>query len=98
MSPSLRPPVKEHYDQVLSSFELYQRERMLTLKQGLAKLLTDLDADEVIRAMRDDPNTANFAYQRMREVVDNALIAENEQHIQTLRGENLILKEQLSKV
>jgi hypothetical protein len=29
----------------------------------------------------------------MREVLDNALIAENEQQIQTLRGENLILKE-----
>jgi len=34
----------------------------------------------------------------MREVLDNALIAENEQQIQNLRGENLIMKEQLTKV
>ena len=34
----------------------------------------------------------------MREVLDNALIAENEQQIQTLRCENLILKEQLLKI
>ncbi len=34
----------------------------------------------------------------MREVLDNAIIAENETQIQNLRGENLILKEQLAKV
>ena len=66
----------------MSSFELYQRERLLSLKSGLAKLLNvDLEADEVIRALRDDPNSMGFAYQRMREVVDNALIAENEHQI-----------------
>ena len=93
-----RASVKDHYDQVLVSFELYQRERLLSLKQGLAKVLNDLSADEVIRALREDPHSAGFAYQRMREVVDNALITENEQQIQILRGENLILKEQLGKV
>jgi chromosome segregation ATPase len=92
-----RGSVKDHYDQVLNSFELYQRERLLALKQGLAKILNDLDGDEVIRTLREDPNSASFAYQRMREVLDNALIAENEQQIQTIRGENLILKEQLAK-
>lgn len=83
---------------MLSTYELYQRERFLALKQGLAKLFNDLDSDEVIRTLREDPNSAGFAYQRMREVLDNALIAENEQQIQNLRGENLIMKEQLTKI
>jgi hypothetical protein len=93
-----RASVKDYYDQVLNSYELYQRERFLALKQGLAKIFNDLDSDEVIRTLREDPNSAGFAYQRMREVLDNALIAENEQQIQNLRGENLIMKEQLTKV
>jgi hypothetical protein len=93
-----RASVKDYYDQVLNSYELYQRERFLALKQGLAKIFNDLDSDEVIRTLREDPNSAGFAYQRMREVLDNALIAENEQQIQNLRGENLIMREQLTKV
>ena len=57
-----RASVKEHYDQVLNSYELYQRERLLALKQGLAKILNELDADEVIRTLREDPNSASFAF------------------------------------
>ena len=83
---------------MLNTYELYQRERFLALKQGLAKIFNDLDSDEVIRTLREDPTSAGFAYQRLREVLDNALIAENEQQIQNLRGENLIMKEQLTKV
>jgi len=35
---------------------------LLSLKKGLSKILNDLEADEVIRTLRDDPNSAGFAY------------------------------------
>ena len=54
-----------------------------------------LKADEIITAMREDPLSQGYAYQRMREVVDNALIAESEQVIGNLRSENIMLREKV---
>ena len=47
--------------------------------------------------MREDPSSALFAIQRMREVCDNHIISESEREIQVLRAENLLIREALVK-
>jgi hypothetical protein len=37
-----------------------------------------MKTDEIILAMREDPSTSHFAFQRMKEVIDNALVVELE--------------------
>jgi hypothetical protein len=37
-----------------------------------------MDVDEVIRLLKNDPASYNYAYLRMKEVVDNAMIADYE--------------------
>ena len=39
----------------MQQLELYQRERMLSLREGLNKLVESLKIDEIITAMREDP-------------------------------------------
>ena len=45
--------------------------------------------------MREDPLSQNYAFHRMKEVIDNALISESEQVIGNLRSENTILRERI---
>jgi len=45
--------------------------------------------------MREDPLSQNYAYQRMKEVVDHALLSESEQIICNLRSENVLLREKI---
>lgn len=47
--------------------------------------------------MREDQASSGFAFQRMREVVDNTLLCQSEQLVSALRHENVVLKEQLIK-
>lgn len=68
---------------------------MLNLKEGLNKLVEGLKADEVINTMREDPLSQNFAYHRMKEIIDNALLADSEQVIGNLRAENVMLREKI---
>lgn len=89
--------LKDHYDHLLHTFELHSRERLLALRESLTRLHSDLDLDDVIRALREDPSSAHFAHQRMREICDNHIIAEGEKEIQQLRAENLIVREALVK-
>lgn len=56
-----------------------------------------MDLDDVIRALREDPSSSQFAHQRMREICDNHIIAEGEKEIQQMRAENLIIREALLK-
>jgi hypothetical protein len=97
MSSPIRNSVKEHYDAVMHSLELYQRERNLSLREQLTRLQNELDLDDVIRALREDPASAQFAVQRMREICDNHIISEGEREIQVLRAENLLIREALVK-
>ena len=54
-----------------------------------------MEQDEIVLAMREDQVSASFAFQRMREVVDNALLSESEQQMVNFRNENVVLREQL---
>jgi hypothetical protein len=80
---------------VIQEFEIYQKQRLLNLREGLGKIIDGLKTDEIISAMRDDPLSHNFAYLRMREVVDNLLLAESEQLIVNLRQEVVMLREKV---
>jgi hypothetical protein len=68
------------------------------LRESLSKLQADLDTDDVIRALREDPSSSHFAHQRMREICDNHIIADGEREIQQLRAENIVLREGMLKV
>jgi hypothetical protein len=50
----------------------------MTLRDGLNRMLEGFKTDEVICAMREDPLSHSFAFQRMKEIVDNSLITESE--------------------
>lgn len=45
--------------------------------------------------MREDPLSHNFAYLRMKEIADNAILCESEQVISNLRTENVFLREKI---
>jgi len=68
---------------------------MVSLREGLNKLIDGLKTDEVISAMREDPLSQNYAYHRMKEVIDNSLIVESELVIANVRSENTLLREKI---
>ena len=43
--------------------------------------------------MKNDPSSRGFSYLRMKEIIDNTLLAESENRIIELRNENALLKE-----
>ncbi len=74
--------LRDHYDHLLHAFELHSRERLLSLKESLSRIQSEhFELDDVIRALREDPTSAQFAMQRMREICDNHLIVEGEKEI-----------------
>jgi hypothetical protein len=48
----------------------------------------------VLKTMKQDPSSASFAYQRMRELTENMFLADAELQITTLVQENAILRAQ----
>ena len=40
--------IQDHYDRVLHELELFNRERFLTLREGITKIQLGLKADEII--------------------------------------------------
>ncbi len=51
--------------------------------------------DEVIKAMQSDQSSCNYAYMRMKEVIDNAMIADYEKQLINLKQENILIKEKI---
>eukprot|EP00347_Sterkiella_histriomuscorum_P012537 403368193 len=84
-----------HYDRVVQEFELYSKQRAITLREGLQKIVEGLNTDDIISAMREDPLSQNYAFQRMKELVDNMLISESEMVIGNIRAENVLLREKI---
>ncbi len=70
--------IQDHYDRLIQGYELYNRERTFNLREGLNKIIEGMKTDEIICAMKEDPLSSNYAYHRMKEIVDNNLIAESE--------------------
>jgi hypothetical protein len=70
---------------------------MIALREGLHRVMQDCDRDEILRAMREDQTTQGYTYQRMREIVDNAMVTEMEVQSSNMRNENVLLREQLRK-
>lgn len=68
---------------------------MLNLREGLSRVQENFKTDEIISAMREDPSTSGYVYQRMREVLDNYLIVEQETTLSNLRSDNIILRERV---
>ncbi|CDW74899.1 UNKNOWN [Stylonychia lemnae] len=87
--------ILSHYDRIVQEFELYSRQRALNLREGLSKIIDGLKTDEIIAAMREDPLSQNYAFQRMKEIIDNALLSESEQIVANLRSENVLLREKI---
>jgi hypothetical protein len=50
---------------------MYGRDRFMNLRDGLSRILNGFKTDEVICAMREDPLSHSYAFQRMKEIVDN---------------------------
>ena len=71
------------------------RQRMLNLREGLSRVQEGFKSDEIIGAMREDPSTQGYVFQRMREVLDNYVILEQEQNMANLRSDNIILRERV---
>ena len=76
----------------MNEFDLYHKERALNLRECLSKVINGFEYDQVLSTMREDPNTAAFACQRMKEVVDNKILANNEVCLNNLFSENILLK------
>jgi len=73
--------IQDHYDRVLHELELFNRERFLTLREGISKIQIGMKADDIIQTMREDPSSSHFTFLRMKEIVDNAIIVELEQNL-----------------
>ncbi|TNV86198.1 hypothetical protein FGO68_gene12493 [Halteria grandinella] len=89
--------ISSHYEQVLQAFELHHKDRLIALREGIYRIMHDCESDEILKAMREDQTTQSYTYQRMREVIDNALVTELEQQNSNLRNENVVLREQVRK-
>jgi hypothetical protein len=66
------------FDSMVSDIKNYNNNRFSNLKDGLTKLFQGFKHDEVLEAMKEDPETHNFAIERMTEVCENALAGERE--------------------
>lgn len=93
-----RTQIRHHYDSVLSAYDLFSRERLISLRESLHRVQIDFDSDEVLLALNEDPTTSNYAYLRMREVADNMLVTDTERSLHDLRLETIVLKEQIVKL
>jgi hypothetical protein len=51
---------------------------MIALREGIYRVMHDCEGDEILKAMREDQSTQGYTYQRMREIIDNALVTELE--------------------
>ena len=58
------------------------------MRATLQRVKGDFNSDEILRALAEDQSTASFALQRMRELTDNALLAETEAQLRELKTEN----------
>jgi len=65
------------------------------LRDGIRKMEEGLALDEVVRTMQNDQTSNNYVFQRMKEVIDNALVADYEQQLGNLKQENVLIKEKI---
>ena len=85
--------IEQAYERVMLGLEGFLRERFSYIREGLAKLYNGCNADELLLAMREDRATSEYAYHRVKEIVESSLAAERELCIDKLTRENALLRE-----
>jgi len=76
--------------------KLYER-RLIAMSEQIKNTYEKVRNDEILHAMKDDDASKGFVQQRIREIIDETLGNEKEQHIEGLTREILLLRGELEK-
>uniref|UniRef100_A0A0G4IF66 Uncharacterized protein n=1 Tax=Chromera velia CCMP2878 TaxID=1169474 RepID=A0A0G4IF66_9ALVE len=75
---------QDFYREQMEHLQRLYEERVQSLTDRVRQIYRELQTDEALQALREDPNSQAFVPDRMQEVVESNLAAEREAQIQTL--------------
>jgi len=89
---------EQHFHERLKTLNQVYENRIRSLGEEVRRAYVNLQGDDILNTMKDDPSSSEFAEQRIREIIEDSLSSEQERFIQNLANENAQLRSELTQV